>query len=176
MARLREVYNPAIIACRTMDKPVIAMVNGPAVGIGCSLALAADIVVAARSAYFLLPFVNIGLSVDGGTSAWLAARVGHARALEMALDGLKVDAETAERWNLINAVVADDDLEAEVARRAARYAAGPRRSYASIKRLVNARLYPDLPAHIDAESVIQRDHIDSEESAQAIAAFAAGRR
>ena len=65
---LREVYNPLILRVRTIPKPVIAAVNGPAVGIGCSLALAADLVVAARSAYFLLAFVNIGLGLDGGAS------------------------------------------------------------------------------------------------------------
>jgi 2-(1,2-epoxy-1,2-dihydrophenyl)acetyl-CoA isomerase len=172
LVRLREVYNPAILACRTMDKPVIAMVNGPAVGIGCSLALAADIVVAARTAYFLLPFVNIALSVDGGVSAWLAARVGHARALQMALDADKVDAETAERWGLINAVVPDEDLADEVSRRATRYAQGSTGAYARVKRLINERLYPGLAGHLDAEAVLQRDQADSEEYARARAAFA----
>ena len=84
---LREVYNPAILRVRTVPKPVIAAVNGPAVGIGCSLALAADLVVAARSAYFLLAFVNIGLGLDGGASQSLTARIGHARAMEMAMLG-----------------------------------------------------------------------------------------
>ena len=107
---LREVYNPAILRVRTMPKPVIAAVNGPAVGIGCSLALAADLVVAARSAYFLLAFVNIGLGLDGGASQSLAARVGHARAMEMAMLGERIGAEQALDWGLANRVVDDEQL------------------------------------------------------------------
>jgi 2-(1,2-epoxy-1,2-dihydrophenyl)acetyl-CoA isomerase len=85
--QLREAYNPLIARVRTVPKPVIAKVNGPAVGIGCSLALAADLIVAASSAYFLLAFVNIGLGLDGGASLTLPLRVGHARAAEMAFLG-----------------------------------------------------------------------------------------
>ena len=86
-ARLRDVYHPIITGLREMPKPVIAAVNGPAVGIGCSLALAADLIVAAESAYFLLAFVNIGLIPDGGSTAFLPARIGYARAAEMAMLG-----------------------------------------------------------------------------------------
>ena len=78
---------------RTVPKPVIAAVNGPAVGIGCSLALASDLIVAARSAYFLMAFVNIGLGLDGGASQTLVERVGHARAFEIAYLGERIAAE-----------------------------------------------------------------------------------
>jgi 2-(1,2-epoxy-1,2-dihydrophenyl)acetyl-CoA isomerase len=172
LRRLRESFNPIVLTVRTMPKPVVAMVNGPAVGIGCALALAADIVIAAESAYFLLAFVNIGLSLDGGASAWLASRLGHARALQMAFDGQKIDAVTAERWNLVNAVVPDDLLEEEVARSTSRYAAGPPSSYAHIKQLLNERLYPDLVEHLDREAVLQRAHLDSADFADGVAAFA----
>jgi 2-(1,2-epoxy-1,2-dihydrophenyl)acetyl-CoA isomerase len=91
-ARLREVYHPIITGLREMPKPVVAAVNGPAVGIGCSLALAADLIVAAESAYFLLAFVNIGLVPDGGSTAFLPARIGYARAAEMAMLGERVPA------------------------------------------------------------------------------------
>ena len=120
LSGLRETYNPMILAVRELPKPVIAAVNGPAAGIGCSLALAADITIAAESAYFLMAFANIGLTVDGGASAFLAARVGHARAGEMALLAEKLPAPKALEWGLINRVVADEELHGrrERARRA----------------------------------------------------------
>ena len=98
---------------RTVPKPVIAAVNGPAVGIGCSLALASDLIVAAaRSAYFLLAFVNIGLGLDGGASQTLVERVGHARAFEIAYLGERIGAETALSWGLVNQAADDGDFEA----------------------------------------------------------------
>ena len=124
---------------RTVDKPVIAAVNGPAAGIGCSLALACDLIVAARSAYFLLAFVNIGLGLDGGASQILTARVGAARAFEMAYLGERIGAEQALEWGMINRVVDDEALESAVGELAARLAAGAPGSYATIKRTINAR-------------------------------------
>ena len=91
LAPLREVFHPLIMRLRTIEKPVVAAVNGGAVGFGCSLALASDIVVAARSAYFLMAFANVGLTLDGGSSALLVARIGHARASEMGLLAERVD-------------------------------------------------------------------------------------
>src|SRR6478609_8488372 len=99
---LEERYHPIIETIRSMPKPVIAAVNGPAVGIGCSLALASDLIVAARSSYFLLAFVNIGLGLDGGASQTLVERVGHARAFEIAYLGERIAAETALDWGLVN--------------------------------------------------------------------------
>jgi 2-(1,2-epoxy-1,2-dihydrophenyl)acetyl-CoA isomerase len=106
---LRESYNPVLLTVRTMPKPVIAAVNGPAAGIGCSLALACDLVVASQSAYFLLAFVNIGLGLDGGASQSLVERVGQARAFEMAFLGERVPSGQALEWGIVNQVVADDD-------------------------------------------------------------------
>src|SRR4051795_10234064 len=97
-AALTERYHPIIKGIRRLPKPVVAAVNGPAVGIGCSLALAADLIVARESAYFLLAFVNIGLVPDGGSSVFVPARAGHTRAFEMAMLGERVHAEQAERW------------------------------------------------------------------------------
>ena len=124
-ARLRELYNPIILSVREMPKPVIAAVNGPAAGIGCSLALACDLIVAAESAFFLLAFVNIGLVPDGGVTAVLPARAGAARAAEMAMLGERVPAAQALEWGLINRVVADDELEREAGELLARLARGP---------------------------------------------------
>src|SRR5215207_3905575 len=106
--RLREIYHPIIAGIRRMPKPVLAAVNGPAAGIGCSLALACDLVVARESAYLLLAFVNIGLVPDGGSSLLVPARVGHARAAEMAMLGERIPALQALEWGLVNRVAADD--------------------------------------------------------------------
>ena len=107
---LRERYHPIISTIREMPKPVLAAVNGPAVGIGCSLALACDLVLAKESAYFLLAFVNIGLVPDGGSSLLVPARVGYTRAAEMAMLGERIPALKALEWGLINRVAADDVL------------------------------------------------------------------
>src|SRR5947199_10610580 len=131
---LTERYHPIIIGIRTMPKPVLAAVNGPAVGIGLSLALAADLVVARESAYFLLAFVNIGLVPDGGSSLFVPERVGLTRATEMAMLGERLAAPQALEWGLINRVVADDAFEAEVTELVDRLAAGPTASYAGPKR------------------------------------------
>jgi 2-(1,2-epoxy-1,2-dihydrophenyl)acetyl-CoA isomerase len=129
-ARLKDVYHPIITGVREMPKPVVAAVNGPAVGIGCSLALAADLIVAAESAYFLLAFVNIGLVPDGGSTAFLPARVGYARAAEMAMLGERVPAKRALDWGLVNQVVPDDELGPVSSALLERLAKGPTASYA----------------------------------------------
>ncbi len=107
---LTERYHPIMHAIREMEKPVVAAVNGGAVGIGCSLALCCDLVLAAQSAYFLLAFVNIGLVPDGGSSLFVPTRVGMARAAEMAMLGERVSAAQALDWGLVNRVFADEAL------------------------------------------------------------------
>src|SRR5271155_3067805 len=138
---LTERYHPIMQAIRELPKPVIAAVNGPAVGIGCSLALCCDLIVAAQSAYFLLAFVNIGLVPDGGSSLFVPSRVGMARASELSLLGERLPAEQALQWGLINRVVADEVFGAEADALASRLAAGPTRSYAGTKRQLNSWLY-----------------------------------
>jgi 2-(1,2-epoxy-1,2-dihydrophenyl)acetyl-CoA isomerase len=155
--RLRERYHPIIHAIRDMPKPVVAAVNGPAAGIGCSLALACDLIVAAESSYFLLAFVNIGLVPDGGSSAFVPARVGHARAMEMSLLGERVPAPQALEWGLVNRVVPDGELAGASAELLDRLAAGPTLSYARSKALLNRRLYADLDAQLEAEADAQRE-------------------
>src|SRR4051812_1848002 len=102
---LEEVYNPLVIALRELPQPVVAAVNGIAAGIGCSFALACDHVVAARSAAFLLAFVNVALVPDGGASVLVSARAGLGRGLQLSLLGEKLPADEALSWNLINEVV-----------------------------------------------------------------------
>ena len=103
-------YHPIIKGIRELPKPVVAAVNGPAVGIGCSLALACDLIWAAESAVFGLAFVNIGLVPDGGSTFLVPVAAGKARALEMALLGDPIPAEKALDWGLINRVVPDGEL------------------------------------------------------------------
>src|SRR3712207_4231023 len=122
--RLTEVYHPIITTIRRMPKPVVAAVNGPAVGIGCSLALSCDLIVAKESAYFLLAFVNIGLVPDGGSSLFIPARAGFTRAAEMALLGERIPAPQAAEWNLINRVHPDDEFAAAVEEMVGRFASG----------------------------------------------------
>jgi 2-(1,2-epoxy-1,2-dihydrophenyl)acetyl-CoA isomerase len=169
--RLRSVYNPLILRVRTVPKPVIAAVNGPAVGIGCSLALASDLIVAAESAYFLMAFVNIGLGLDGGASAFLPARVGHARAFEIAYLGERIPAVTALEWGLVNRVVPDAELEARVSELAARLAAGPPGSYANIKRTINDHSYAGLEALMDHEAALQQGRAESADFMEGVLAF-----
>jgi 2-(1,2-epoxy-1,2-dihydrophenyl)acetyl-CoA isomerase len=168
---LTEVYHPIITQIRTMPKPVIAAVNGPAVGIGLSLALSADLVVASESAYFLLAFVNIGLVPDGGSSLLVPSRIGFARATEMAMLGERIAAAQALEWGLINRVVADDAFADEVAALRDRLAAGPTRSYAGTKRQLNAWLFARMEEQLELEADIQQEMAGSPDFYEGVAAF-----
>ncbi len=152
---LHDIYHPAIAGIRRLPKPVVAAVNGPAVGIGCSLALACDLVMAAESAFFGLAFVNIGLMPDGGSTAFVPPAVGKARAFQMALLGDRVPAARAVEWGLANWVHPDDRLLEEANALVERLAAGPTRSYASSKRALNRHIYGDLEAQLDLEAELQ---------------------
>lgn len=168
---LRERYHPIITGVRRIEKPVVAAVNGPAVGIGLSLALACDLVIARESAYFVLAFVNLGLAPDGGASLFVPARIGQARAAEMALLGDPVSAATALEWGLINRVVRDDDFDAEVDALADRLAAGPTRAYAGIKRQLDASVSAHMDAQLELEAAIQHDLARSEDFVEGVTAF-----
>jgi 2-(1,2-epoxy-1,2-dihydrophenyl)acetyl-CoA isomerase len=168
---LTERYHPIITSIRTMPKPVLAAVNGPAVGIGLSLALAADLVVAAESAYLLLAFVNIGLVPDGGSSLFVPSRVGLARASEIAMLGERVPAAQALDWGLINRVFADAAFADEVAVLRDRLAAGPTRSYAGTKRQLNHWLYTRMEEQLEFEADIQQEMAASGDFAEGVAAF-----
>jgi 2-(1,2-epoxy-1,2-dihydrophenyl)acetyl-CoA isomerase len=169
--RLRERYHPIIHAIREMPKPVVSAVNGPAAGIGCSLALSADLILAAESSFFLLAFVNIGLVPDGGSSAFVPARIGLARAAEMMMLGERVGADKALEWGLVNRVVPDDELEAEATALVERLAAGPTRSYAGSKDLLNRRMYADLAGQLEAEADHQRAMGHSQDFIEGVVAF-----
>jgi 2-(1,2-epoxy-1,2-dihydrophenyl)acetyl-CoA isomerase len=153
--RLHTLYHPILVGLRTMDKPVVAAVNGPAAGIGASLAFACDLILAAESAFFQLAFANIGLMPDGGSTLFVPASVGKARSFEMALLAERVPAAQALEWGLINRIYADDGLAAAADALAERLASGPTGAYASAKQALNATLYPNLDGQLDLEAELQ---------------------
>jgi 2-(1,2-epoxy-1,2-dihydrophenyl)acetyl-CoA isomerase len=168
---LRERYHPIIKGVRELPKPVLAAVNGPAVGIGCSLALACDLIWAGESAYFGLAFVNIGLVPDGGSTFLVPAAVGKARALEMALLGERVPSSQANEWGLINRVVPDAELMGEARALARRLAAGPTRSYASSKRALNNSMLRIMEEQLELEAQIQGEMVQSADFIEGVTAF-----
>jgi 2-(1,2-epoxy-1,2-dihydrophenyl)acetyl-CoA isomerase len=169
--RLVELYHPIIEGIREMPKPVLAAVHGPAVGIGCSLALCCDIIVASESAYFLLAFVNIGLVPDGGSSVFVPARAGFTRAMEMAMLGERVPAARAAEWGLINRVVADDAFDGHVRELTERLAKGPTRSFAGTKRQLNARVYAGMAQQLELEADIQQEMAATGDFQEGVMAF-----
>jgi 2-(1,2-epoxy-1,2-dihydrophenyl)acetyl-CoA isomerase len=168
---LDEVYHPIITAVRRLEKPVVAAVNGPAVGIGASLALACDLILAAESAYFGLAFVNIGLMPDGGSTLFVPAAVGKARAFQMALLGERVGAQQALEWGLANFVHPDGALMGEANALVDKLAAGPTRSYAASKRALNTMLYPDLEGQLDLEAELQHALARTKDFQEGVLAF-----
>jgi 2-(1,2-epoxy-1,2-dihydrophenyl)acetyl-CoA isomerase len=168
---LHEIYHPIIAGVRRLEKPVVAAVNGPAVGIGASLALACDLVLAAESAFFGLAFVNIGLMPDGGSTLFVPAAVGKARAFQMALLGERIGSHRALEWGLVNYLHPDDRLMPEAEALTARLAAGPTRSYASSKRALNRMLYPDLDGQLDLEAELQHALARTRDFQEGVTAF-----
>jgi 2-(1,2-epoxy-1,2-dihydrophenyl)acetyl-CoA isomerase len=168
---LRKRYHPIIKGIRELPKPVVAAVNGPAVGIGCSLALACDLVWAAESAVFGLAFVNIGLVPDGGSTFLVPVAAGKARALEMALLGDPVPAQRALEWGLVNRVVPDSDLMDEARGLAGRLATGPTRSYAQSKRALNNSFLKIMDEQLDLEADIQAEMVTSSDFIEGVTAF-----
>src|SRR5205085_8235001 len=131
--RALDRANRIVRAITALDKPVVAAVHGPAAGVGCSIALAADLCVASEEASFLLAFARIGLMPDGGSTATVAASVGRARAMRMALLGEALPAREAYDAGLVSHLAADDAFTDTVAGVVARLAAGPPLSYAATK-------------------------------------------
>jgi 2-(1,2-epoxy-1,2-dihydrophenyl)acetyl-CoA isomerase len=152
---LKDIYHPIIAGIRRLEKPVVAAVNGPAAGIGCSLALACDLIMAGESAFFGLAFVNVGLMPDGGSTALVPPSIGRARAFQMAFLGERVSAPQALEWGLVNWVYPDDRLMEEANQLVERLAGGPTRSYAASKQALNQFIYGDLDAQLDLEAELQ---------------------
>ena len=168
---LHERYHPIITGLRELPKPVVSAVQGPCVGVGLSLALCADLVYAVPSAYFLLAFVNIGLVPDGGSSAFIPARVGFTRAAEMAMLGERVEATKAESWGLINGVIDEDSFDSEMTALASKLADGPTLSYAGSKRQLNSWSYRLLGEQLGLEASVQQEMAESADFTEGVLAF-----
>lgn len=168
--------NRIVRAITTSPVPVVASVGGVAAGVGCSIALAADLTVAAHSASFLLAFSRIGLMPDGGASATVAAAVGRARAMRMALLGEPLSGTDAYDAGLVTHLVPDDDLTTYVDSLATRLAAGPPLALAATKKAVNAATLPHLDAALERERTGQAVLLRTADAAEGMRAFSERRR
>jgi 2-(1,2-epoxy-1,2-dihydrophenyl)acetyl-CoA isomerase len=169
-AALASVYNPLVTLIREMPVPFVTAVNGAAAGVGCSLALLGDLIVAAESAYFLQAFRRIGLVPDGGSTYLLPRLVGKARAMEMALLGDRIPAPKALEWGLINRCVPDEELMPTALGLARELAKGPA-SLGLIRQLMNASLDSEWPEQLHRERVAQRTAGRTEDFAEGVTAF-----
>jgi enoyl-CoA hydratase len=143
--------NRAILAITALPRPVVAVVQGPAAGVGVSLALACDVVLASEKAFFMLAFTQVGLMPDGGASALVAAAVGRIRAMRMALLAERVPAAEALAWGLATAVYPVEDFDAEVGKVVSKLVAGPVVAYAKTKDAINATALTELDAALERE-------------------------
>lgn len=174
-ASVERYYAPLIRRLTEMPKPVVCAVNGVAAGAGANIALACDMVIAARSARFIQSFAHIGLIPDSGGTWVLPRLIGQARALGLALTGEPLPAEQAERWGLIWKVVDDEALMAEAGALAARFAAGPTRGLAETKRLIRQSALRSLADELDIERDAMRELGASADYQEGVAAFLAKR-
>jgi 2-(1,2-epoxy-1,2-dihydrophenyl)acetyl-CoA isomerase len=153
---LTRHYNPLMMNLARLNMPIITAVNGAAAGVGCSIGLCGDFVIAGKSGYFLQAFVNIGLVPDGGASWMLPRLIGKARATEMMMLGEKIGGEKAEAWNMIYKCVEDDVLQAEARALAARLANGPTVAYAVMRKNILTALENSYAEALLAEAEGQR--------------------
>ena len=170
-ARLERSFNPLMQAVRDSPVPIISAVRGAAAGIGASLALACDMIVAGQGAYFLQAFRRVGLVPDGGSALLLAHSIGRVRAMELMLLGDKLPAERALQWGLINRVVPDEAVEAEAAQLAASLASGPTYALGLIRRAAWSALSSTWEAQLQTERALQRDAGRSPDFAEGVSAF-----
>lgn len=170
-ATLEEFYNPLIRLIRGLDKPVVCAVNGVAAGAGANVALACDIVLAARSANFIQAFCKLGLVPDAGGTWSLTRLLGEARAKALALTGEPVSAQTAEDWGLIWRAVDDDELAEEADALAARLAEGPTFGLGLTKQAIQAASTNGLDAQLDLERDFQRRAGRSPDYREGVSAF-----
>lgn len=164
-------FNPLVRRLQALPLPVIAAVNGTAAGAGANLAMACDLIVAARSASFVQAFVKIGLVPDSGGTWLLPRRVGEARALGLALTGDKLGAEQAEAWGLVWKVVDDVELHSAAVTLATQLAQQPAKAVAAIKHAIRASANNTLDQQLDLERDVQRELGDSHDYAEGVAAF-----
>jgi 2-(1,2-epoxy-1,2-dihydrophenyl)acetyl-CoA isomerase len=164
-------YNPLVRRLRALPKPIVCAVNGVAAGAGASIALACDVVIAARSARFVQSFSRIGLVPDSGSSYFLPRLVGTARAMGLALLGDSLSAEQAQQWGLIWKVVDDERLGEEANALARQLAKGPTKGYGLLKKALYASSGNSLDAQLDLERDLQREAGLSDDYREGVTAF-----
>lgn len=169
-SRLESTINPFMRALRFFPVPIVTAVNGPAAGIGCSLALMGDLIVAAESSYFLQAFRRIGLVPDGGSTFLLARSLGKARAMELTLLGEKLPAAKALEWGLVNRVVPDADLMEEAMKLADQLADGPA-SISMIRKLIWQGMEDPFSEALESERWAQKEAGNTTDNAEGVAAF-----
>ena len=168
--------NRIIRAITMLPKPCVAAVNGVAAGVGCSAALACDLVVATESASFLLAFARVGLMPDGGASATVAASIGRARAMRMALLGEAMPAKEAYDAGLVSHLVVDAEFDETVSKLVRRLASGPPLAYAATKKAVNAATLDRLEEALERERSGQTVLLRTADAAEGMRAFSEKRR
>ncbi|WP_342778905.1 enoyl-CoA hydratase-related protein [Nocardioides humi] len=174
--RLREIYNPIVLAIRHSDKPFVAAVQGASAGLGVSLALACDLLLAAESSYLLLAFVGIAVMPDGGSTAFLSERLGLTRSEELCMLGRRLPADKAKAWGLVNAVHPPGQLQSAALGLARRLAAEDPRRMAYVKSMLSASVQHDLSRHLELEADLQQRHGATDDYEEGRAAFADKRR
>ena len=170
-ALIETHYNPLMLELRALPIPFITAVNGAAAGLGCALALAGDLVVAAESSYFLQAFRRIGLVPDGGSAFLLTRAAGRVRAMEMMLLGEKISAAKALQWGLINRVVPAESLADNALALACELAAGPAKALSAIRKMCWDALETGFGPQLDSERVLQRDAGRTADHREGVAAF-----
>ena len=169
--RLRAGYHPNVLAVRTLEKPVIAAVNGAAAGAGLSFACACDLRIAADTATFVPAFINIGLVPDSGGTYFVRRLLGTARAFEWLTSGRKLSAAEAHLWGLVSEVVEADTLAGRAAELAAELAALPTRGIALTKRLLDQAEHSTLEQQLELEAQLQSVATGTQDFREGVAAF-----
>lgn len=154
---LEEIFNPLILAIRDLPVPLVTAVRGAAAGVGASLALIGDIIVAGEGAYFLLPFRHVGLVPDGGAPWLISKAVGRVRALEMILLAERIPAAKAHEWGLVTRCVSDEDVDETALALARNIASGATNAIRLARKAVWAAQSADLQAELELERELQRE-------------------
>ncbi len=168
---LRDEYEPLLRAIYDCEIPTITAVNGPAAGAGANLALAADVVIAAQSAYFLQAFTRIGLIPDAGGTYWMPRQMGIAKAMGAALFAEKITAEQADAWGMIWESVPDADFDAHWRARAAHLAKGPTQAYLRVKQALRGTYDNDLNGQLQMEARLQGECGKTRDFKEGVVAF-----
>lgn len=168
---LRETYNPMILALRNLDKPIIAAVNGPAAGAGCSLALACDLILAKETAYFSELFIQIGLTLDAGSTAFLMQTVGYHKAFEIASSGRRISADEAKQLGWVAEVIKEEDWETRVEEIVHQYAVKPTRALAFMKAAFQKVSQLNLVQALELEAESQSQAGRTEDFSEGVMSF-----